>query len=1053
MRLHHLTATAFGPFAGTIDLDLESLSSSGLYLIHGPTGSGKTSLLDAICFALYANVPGDRLTTSLRSQHAPDSATTEVVLELTLGGRRLRITRSPAYERPKKRGSGTTTQQARVQLDEYVAGAWRSLSSRIDEAARVLDDLLGMGLDQFRRVVMLPQGDFAAFLRATDEERREVLERLFDVTDYVAVEQHLTARGQEARTTLERARTTLEGHAGRLTELLAETDASLPEVEGPLDHLGPQDLVQTVDAVDTALDAHAGEIMALVDDARGRARSTREALDTGRRTEERRRRGLQARSVLDSLAETDPEHASRCRRLARAREAVAVLPHVSALERASAAATAAETDRALALEAFPTPADVDWTALRDGLVEHDDVLTTARHEAQRVARLAAAVPASATRLEECRQELDEAVTALDAARTEAGRTSTALTGAEDAAERLARLTPLISDLTALGATRARVTELEDDKRTTTDQRQAAQEAVLVRREQVQVLVQHRLNGMAGELAAQLVEGEACSVCGSSEHPAPAQEAHRVTSEEIDAARAEVTTAEVALEEARTRDEEATSHLEVVRARIGDLEQRISQDLDDDLPRIDVRDDPAEPLRALDEMRATLAETASRHESLVEATRACEAAVEAAVAHHEERTSAFAGARARHEQTREDLAEGLRHLAELLRGHDATCPCRPQGPSEEPSSVTGDAVDPTAVDGDDADGPTPEELSGAVAQRARAHATFLADVDRVLDAGTEVERTRRAVAEARELLTTALTEGRFDGADSAVAAGLPRAELSELERVVDEYEATRAAAAAVLDEPDVIAALDADPVNLSRLVDAAEEARIAAERLARRQASAETLHSQFVTVREHVRHACAELGPAAEHAELVTRMSTLVTGTSSDNDKRMRLSTFVLAARLERIVELANERLVDMADGRYELGHDDAGARGHRRGGLGLVVRDLWTGRLRPTSSLSGGESFTTSLALALGLADAIREESGGQEFGTLFVDEGFGSLDQDSLEQVLDVLDRLRDGGRTIGVVSHVAEMHTRIPTQVRVAKTQHGSSVSVVGTTTSDVA
>ena len=152
-----------------------------------------------------------------------------------------------------------------------------------------------------------------------------------------------------------------------------------------------------------------------------------------------------------------------------------------------------------------------------------------------------------------------------------------------------------------------------------------------------------------------------------------------------------------------------------------------------------------------------------------------------------------------------------------------------------------------------------------------------------------------------------------------------------------------------------------------------------------------------------------------------------------------------AARLERIVELANSRLSVMADGRYELAHDDSSARGQRRGGLGLLVRDLWTGQDRHPATLSGGESFTTSLALALGLADTIREESGGVELGTLFVDEGFGSLDQDSLEQVLDVLDGLRDGGRCVGVVSHVSEMRSRIPTQVRVDKTQHGSTLEIV--------
>ena len=218
-----------------------------------------------------------------------------------------------------------------------------------------------------------------------------------------------------------------------------------------------------------------------------------------------------------------------------------------------------------------------------------------------------------------------------------------------------------------------------------------------------------------------------------------------------------------------------------------------------------------------------------------------------------------------------------------------------------------------------------------------------------------------------------------------------------------------------------------------------------------EATAEATRRQLARTTDLIRSACADLGPRVEEATLVRRVADLVTGTSSDNDKRMRLSTYVLAARLERIVALANERLASMADGRYELVHDDASARGQRRGGLGLLVRDLWTGRERPTGTLSGGESFTTSLALALGLADAIREESGGQEFGTLFVDEGFGSLDEDSLEQVLDVLDGLRDGGRAVGLVSHVAEMRSRITTQVRVDKSQHGSTITVLDGSGSD--
>lgn len=1053
MRLHHLTAHAFGPFAGTVDLDLEELGDSGLYLIHGPTGSGKTSLLDAICFALYANVPGDRVSTTLRSHHAPDPEVTRVVLELTLAGRRLRITRSPAYERPKKRGSGTTTEPARVQLDEYVAGAWQSLSSRIDETAQVLDDLLGMGLDQFRRVVMLPQGDFAAFLRATDEERREVLERLFDVTDYVAVEEHLTARRQEAQSSLAAARTALAGHTGRLTEIVAATDvdlsgvAGLPEDDESLDHLGPDDLLSAVAAIDDALEAHVGEVMTLVDDAQRRQRLTRTALDAGRRGEDLRSRGRRARSTLEELSVGAEEHAARRRRLARARDARTVLPHVGARQRADRAVTAAEAARGEALVQVPGLADRDVTTLYEQLVTHDDVLTTARHEFDQLERLRREVPRSAAEMTARAQAVTRAVQALTTARTRSEEVLQARRQVDEAAERLAEVDPLVAALTELAATRSSVAEVEQEHRRSTDLRQAAHDAVLSRREHLQVLVQERLDNMAGELAAQLVAGQACAVCGSSDHPAPAAATHRVGAEEIERAREQVTTAESALERARAADERVSSRLEVVRAQLVQLELQV-----DGLVEVG----GADRLEALQQERIALVDLVAGREAVEQAAKSCADAVAAAETQHGEATTAVAEARARHERLQEELVDCTQRLTQALAAHDATCPC-PSLASDgarHPSDLVPDGPAPDDLPPDDAaPGDRAALVAAGVDHVMRHHRRVLSALEQVLTAEDEVGRAQTALTEADELLATALRDTGFDDSAAVTAAGLDRAALVELECEVDEHERSHAAASAVLDEEDVVRALEEESVDLDALEAAVEEASRAAEALGRRQAASETVRAQFITVRDHVRRACAQVGPAAQHADLVTGLASLVTGTSSDNDKRMRLSTFVLAARLERIVELANERLVDMVDGRYELAHDDTGARGNRRGGLGLLVRDLWTGRERPTSSLSGGESFTTSLALALGLADAIREESGGQEFGTLFVDEGFGSLDQESLEQVLEVLDRLRDGGRTVGVVSHVSEMRTRIPTQVRVHKTQQGSTVSVTGITTSDVA
>ena len=227
MRVHRLEIEAFGPFADRVVVDVDALSAEGLFLIHGPTGSGKTSLLDAICFALYADVPGSRSKRGLRSDHAAPDAVPRVTLELTTGGRRFRIRRSPEFQRPKRRGTGWSKVQAMVTLEERRGSRWVGLSTRHDEVADVVRDALGMGMAQFAKVVLLPQGEFAAFLRATPEDRREVLERLFDISAFTDVEAWLAESRRTAGADLDDAHSVLAGVLARVEDVLA--DASLPD--------------------------------------------------------------------------------------------------------------------------------------------------------------------------------------------------------------------------------------------------------------------------------------------------------------------------------------------------------------------------------------------------------------------------------------------------------------------------------------------------------------------------------------------------------------------------------------------------------------------------------------------------------------------------------------------------------------------------------------------------------------------------------------------------------------------------------------------------------
>ncbi|MYS13574.1 SMC family ATPase, partial [Streptomyces sp. SID4982] len=234
MRLHRLDITAFGPFGGAQSVDFDALSAAGLFLLHGPTGAGKTSVLDAVCYALYGSVPGARQGgqgTHLRSDHADPGTRTEVRLELTVAGRRLELTRQPPWERPKKRGTGTTLDKAQTWLREYdaVRGAWKDLSRSHNEIGEEITQLLGMSREQFCQVVLLPQGDFARFLRADAEARGKLLGRLFDTRRFADVEKRLAERRRATEARVREGDTALLADAHRMQQAAGDA-MELPDL-------------------------------------------------------------------------------------------------------------------------------------------------------------------------------------------------------------------------------------------------------------------------------------------------------------------------------------------------------------------------------------------------------------------------------------------------------------------------------------------------------------------------------------------------------------------------------------------------------------------------------------------------------------------------------------------------------------------------------------------------------------------------------------------------------------------------------------------------------
>lgn len=1015
MRLHRLSITAFGPFGATQEVDFDALSSAGLFLLHGPTGAGKTSVLDAVCFALYGAVPGARQSpgASLRSDHAPADLPTEVQLELTAGGRRLEVTRSPAQPRPKKRGDGFTVEKAQSRLRGYdPERGWQALSKSHQEIGEELTQLIGMSRDQFCQVVLLPQGDFARFLRADAEARGKLLGRLFDTRRFAAVEDRLAElrRGAEAKVTAADER--ILALAQRTAQAAGPVGAEATPIVARPGEPGLAEAVLEWAAIARSTARERLDIAhAVVTAAEGRQRTARHALDAERERDRLQRRYEETRRRSAALEERRPEH-DRCQeRLERARTADRVAPALDLREEAERAhrRAADDLDRARA-QLPPDLADAgpdQLTELERRFRQELGGLESARRAEARSAE----IDEERDRLE--RESRADDATVRDADAWLAGWDTVhaglreRIATAQEAATRAEQLAGLLAPARRrLDAARRREA-LAAEADTAREALAGARERALGAHETWLGLRERRLRDIAAELAAGLVEGAPCTVCGSAEHPAPATEGDG----HVDRATEEAAlTAHRRAEEARTRAEQA---LGLVRERhaAAAAEARDAEPSSAAAAAAAAADAGTEPdpgpsvgeLRDLVERLTT--EHAGAHR-IAAGTHAAREALDAAEREHLKRLELRQEAE-RRAAARTSRREALDREQAVLR--------------DELAVVRGDSGSVAAY-----------------AERLTRRVALLADAAEAVRAEQEADRRRK---EADGRLSDAAFRAGFDTPEAAAATLLDASAQRELQHRIDAWQAEAAAVAERRGERDAREAAEQDPAQPA----AAQRGFEAAERLLRAASSARAAAEERCAELSRLSREAADevrrLGPVRQEYERIARLAGLAAGTSADNERKMRLEAYVLAARLEQVAAAATARLLQMSSGRYTLVHSDART-GGRRAGLGLHVVDAWTGSERDTATLSGGETFFASLALALGLADVVTEEAGGVRLDTLFIDEGFGSLDDQTLDEVLDVLDSLRERDRSVGIVSHVADLRRRIPVRLEVVKERQGSSV-----------
>ncbi|GAA2332077.1 SMC family ATPase [Saccharopolyspora halophila] len=981
MRLHRLEVTAFGPYKDHQVVDFDVLGSDGLFLLHGDTGAGKTTLLDAIAFALYGQVPGARGEVKrLRCDTADGETATSVVLELTVQGQRLRLERSPEYQRPKRRGDGYTTQQAKASLT-WIGGAPTEQSpeslTRIDEVGRTVQRLLGMTVDQFFQVVMLPQGEFARFLRSETTEREQLLEKLFGTQRFAEVEQWFVERRRE------RGRV-VEEHTQRVRDLLARVS----QVSGTPNssEVDDQDWLADIEKrAQRELEHAQAEHSRL-----RRERDTAEATLTERRElAEKVRRVKQAREALAELDERKGEHdAWRAERDA-AHRAVPVQAARRTAERAEQERDRARAEVATCATRCSVDPEADLAELRDRAAaerERAGALTALIPQAQqqetdqhRLAELAERIRSDEQRETELVAEQNGVPERVSAARERVEEAKHAELRLETVRTRGEELEALLGVAREIPGAEAELARAKESAQQAVDAHQQARDALQDRRAR-------RLAGMAAELATQLADGEPCPVCGSAEHPSPGQPVDdQVSAEDEQAAQAAEQRAATTREKTAAAAQQAQQHVDNLRERLGEhTESELAAELDQ--------------LRAeQNRLRETAAELARRNTELAE----LEAATGRLGEQLTELRTRLAAARSEHAGLAEAIEE---RRARLLEGR-------------------GDF--------------------GSIEQR-RAHLLDSASgLEELIAARTARDDADQRLTRQLAALAEAASGAGFADAEQAKAAERSEQRLAELDTAIGEVEQRAAGARETLASAELFGVEPDTEVELQAATEAAGLAREAAERAAALAHRAEQRQRELAELAEKLRAAWAELGPAmAEQAELEA-LADVVNG-RGQNARKMSLRAYVLAARLEEVAIAATRRLQRMSDGRYSFVHSDAaGARG-TRGGLGLDVLDDYSGKVRPAKTLSGGESFLASLSLALGLADVVAAETGGALLDTLFIDEGFGTLDADTLDLVMDTLDELRTGGRVVGLVSHVEEMRQRIGTRLRVTKSRKGSTLTV---------
>ncbi|MCM3764248.1 SMC family ATPase [Neobacillus niacini] len=1044
MRPLKLTMQAFGPYAETESIDFTKLGNRTMFVISGKTGSGKTTIFDAITYAIYGKASGeDRNGPELRSQFARDDLLTEVSLDFSLRNKRYCITRSPQQLKKKDKGDGYTQIGAKAELYEWSPDGEKSLlASKVNDVEEKIKEIMLIDANQFRQILMIPQGEFRKLLTSDSKDKEVILQRLFHTQLYKMVEDKLKeeatqlkksvedqvqARNEAIRriqaVTNEELRGYLEAGSVNDTIIMPLLEIEIAGMAEQLEKL--KDILNEKSTERDRIKAQLFEAEAILKQLRTKEELKEEEARLG--SQEHFFKEVDVQIQRAQRAALLAKQEELCHRLKR--DADQYETNVKAIKEEITKYTAMvetydaqlqkeqdrEGERQAALDEVNRLVNMkddvySFAALAKETAKTEGLQAAAKEKQQQLEKQLEGNEARAKVLQAKKEEIEKGKITYLENKAKLDRLQTEFDRLEKYETLLGRHREAVGKLQAISG------RYENTAAKLADARALVEE-----------LEQKWLYGQASLLAANLRDGEACPVCGSEHHPAPATlNDHGLPSEEdLKAAKAEA----VKWEKAKSADESllyqsqsiektAKEALEetlagIVSLRPGFTEEDLSFVKGDVKAKraglMQVQSNLEQQIRLFDRVIQQLADMETEKYNLQNQSQ--QAAAEAT-----ELTIQFTEKKTNLTRMMNAIPENLRTEAEYERVYTA---------SKKHHELLVKQL----------------EEAGKRLQAAKEKLTT--ETARLIDAEKLLKDKQLELLTEREVFKTNLSEQGFENYNVYYSSKRTETEIQRLSAELRDYrERLRSVSDRLRELTELLADVKVPDVaglkaELDRIGNEIEGLNHEHTNLFMKKRDNEEIYSQVGRLNESMK-------VLEERYKLIGHLYEITKG---QNSFRITFERYVLAAFLDDILREANYRLRKMTSGRYELLRKTDRSKGNAQSGLELLVFDQYTGQERHVKTLSGGESFKASLSLALGLADVVQNYAGGVSLETMFIDEGFGTLDPESLDQAIEALMDIQSSGRLVGIISHVPELKERIDARLEVIAGQTGSRTEFVFT------